>query len=76
MNNLSKMASTQSLKAFVATLIAMIGTATASAENGFTLTEILTIIGVGIAAFQATYWTTNASTGPSTDSGQPTLPTL
>ena len=54
------MASTQASKAYVATLLSAVGAAAVAAENGFTLVEILTILGVAIATFQATYWTTNA----------------
>lgn len=60
MNNLQTMFSTQSRKAYVATLIAAIGAATIAADGGFTVTEWLTIAGVALVAFQGTYWTSNA----------------
>jgi len=60
MNTIKQIASTQSRKAFVATLIAAIGSATIAADGGFTTTEWLTIAGVALVAFQATYWTSNA----------------
>lgn len=64
MNTIKTMASTQSNKAFVATLIAAIGSATIAADGGFTITEWLTIAGVALVAFQATYWTTNTQVDP------------
>jgi len=49
----------QARKAFVAAILAMIGVATLSTSGSFTTIEILTIVGTGLATFQATYWTTN-----------------
>lgn len=59
MDDLKKMASMQARKAFVASILAMIGVATLSTSGAFTVIEILTIVGTGLATFQATYWTTN-----------------
>jgi len=59
MDDIKKMATMQARKAFVASILAMIGVATLSTSGAFTLIEILTIVGTGLATFQATYWTTN-----------------
>ena len=61
MEHIKRMASVQSAKAFVATFLAMLAAVTIAEPGGFTLVEILTIIGAGVATFQATYWTTNAT---------------
>lgn len=53
----------KALKAYVAAFIAGVAAMTIAAETpGFTLIEIFTILGAILAAFQATYWTTNAKT--------------
>lgn len=67
MNQIKLMASAGASKAFVAALIAMISSATLAATESFTVAEILTIIGAGIVAFQATYWTTNTKSESSYD---------
>jgi len=60
MKNIKTMLSTQARKAIVAALVAAIGVAIGVASGGIDLTEMLTIAGAFIAAFQATYWTGNA----------------
>lgn len=59
MSNFKIMTSMRSRKAFVAALIVALSSATIGAPEGFTLTEILTIAGATVTAFQATYWTPN-----------------
>lgn len=61
MEQIKTMASVQSAKAFVASVLAAIGAATVAAPDGFTLVEILVIAGALVGTFQATYWTTNAT---------------
>ncbi len=69
MNNIKTMFSMQSRKAFVAALIATIAALTIASENGFTLTEIFTSVGAFLAAFQATYWTSNTNVDISKEGG-------
>jgi hypothetical protein len=60
MNQLKVMASAQSMKAYIAALIALIGATTYAEPNGYTFIEILSIIGATLLAFQAAYWVPNA----------------
>jgi hypothetical protein len=62
MGAINSMFSAKAAKAYVASIIAAISTATVAAPDGFTSTEILTILGAFFVTFQATFWTTNAKT--------------
>lgn len=75
MGAINSMFSIKAAKAYVASIIAAITTATVAAPDGFTSVEILTILGAFFITFQATYWTTNAKTyGGSIDVVQPVNP--
>jgi hypothetical protein len=63
-SNIKRMFSNQARKAFVAAAIAGVSTAVALAPDGITLAEGLTIAGAALAAFQGTYWTSNAPEAP------------
>jgi hypothetical protein len=54
------MFSAKASKAFVAAVLAAISAATLAASDGFTSTELLTIVGALVVTFQAAYWTPNA----------------
>lgn len=60
MNNIKLMVSAKSSKAFVAAFLASAAAVTVAAPEGYTLPEVLTIIGAFLLTFQATYWTSNA----------------
>lgn len=59
MQNIKTMFSMQSRKATVAALMAALAAATLAATDGINLVEWLTIAGAAVAAWQATYWTSN-----------------
>lgn len=60
MNNVKLMVSAKSSKAFVAAFLAAVAAVTIATPDGFTLAEMLTIVGAFLLTFQATYWTPNA----------------
>lgn len=60
MEQIKAMASAQAAKAFVASFLAAFAAATVALPDGFTPSEILTILTALFLTFQATYWTNNA----------------
>ena len=64
MGAVNVMFSAQSAKAFVASILAALASASVAAPEGFTTAEVLTILGAMVVTFQGTYWTTNAKGEP------------